>query len=79
MSVRSEKEPAELDAEARQLALVDRIIGLEAELANIKIGEPNALRFDIEALKASATWRVGRVVLAPARFARRAFRAVLKR
>lgn len=79
MTIHNHDSQSNLDCEARQLALMDRIIGLEAELANIKIGEPHRLRHDIEALRGSATWKAGRIVLAPVRFGRRVLRMVGKR
>jgi hypothetical protein len=50
----------------RQLALVDRIIGLEAQLANLRAQNAGAVtQAQVAEVKASATWRAGRVVLAP--------------
>ena len=50
----------------RQLALVDRVIGLEAELAHLRSVSPSAnIEHQIRQVKQSATWKVGRAVLAP--------------
>lgn len=61
----------------RQLALVDRIIGLEAQLAQLGASTPLApseqLRTEQELsrMRQSLTWRVGTSALRPARFARK--------
>lgn len=50
----------------RQLALVDRIIGLEAQIAAMRANlNSEALTLQIKAVRSSATWRVGRAVLSP--------------
>jgi len=55
-----------LDVQMRQLALVDRIIGLEAEVAHLKAGKGGAeFRSEIKAIKSSATWRAGRIIIGP--------------
>lgn len=54
------------ESDLRQLALVDRIIGLEAEVAHLKtITSTELVRQQLDAVRSSATWRVGRAVLAP--------------
>jgi hypothetical protein len=67
---------AEVATELRQLALVDRVIGLEAEVARLSISGPAAggqraeierLQNDLAAVYASRTWRVGSLVLRPLR------------
>jgi hypothetical protein len=64
--------PEHLAAE-RQLALVDRLIGLEAENAQLAVSTALApseqLRVEqqIARMRASFEWRVGRVVTAPFR------------
>ncbi len=57
----------DVSQEVRQLALVDRIIGLEAEVANLSAtyGLGKVTRDQIALVKSSTTWRVGRVVLSP--------------
>lgn len=64
-------EESSLDVSARQLALVDRIIGLEAEVARLSI--EGAIR-DIRILHKSRPWQIGRFILAPAVLARRLLR-----
>ena len=50
----------------RQLALVDRIIGLEAQIAALKAGmNSEALTKQLKEFRSSTTWRVGRIVLSP--------------
>ncbi|WP_309615653.1 hypothetical protein [Salinibacterium sp.] len=62
---------ADTDA-IRQLALVDRIIGLQAEVANLRsMNLSREVRTQVDAVKSSTTWRIGRFVLAPVMFARR--------
>jgi hypothetical protein len=50
------------EAATRELALVDRIIGLEAEVARLSI--EGGIK-DIRILHKSRAWRAGRVVLMP--------------
>lgn len=59
---------AEIEADLRVLALVDRIIGLEAEVARLSI---DAGVKDLRILEKSRPWRVGRVVLWPISFVRK--------
>lgn len=59
-----------LDRDLRELALVDRIIGLEAEVARLSI---EAGVKDIRILHKSRPWRVGRIVLAPVVLVRKIF------
>ncbi|NYI42460.1 hypothetical protein [Demequina lutea] len=63
----------------RQMALVDRVIGLEAEVARLEAAarESGGARAEIERLEtalaavyASRTWWVGRAFLGPVRVAR---------
>lgn len=62
----------------RELALVDRILGLEAELARYSIAssltpdEQLAAEDELARLRGSLTWRAGRLVSAPMRVIRRA-------
>lgn len=59
-------ESADPARDARQLQLVDRILGLQAEVAHLraKNGTEEA-REQLAQIHASATWRVGRAVLTP--------------
>lgn len=73
---------AQSDAYERQLALVDRILGLEAQVAELSIAfdlaPSETLRAEqqIDRMRASLGWRVGRVISAPALVARRRLRRV---
>ena len=67
----------------RQLALVDRVLGLEAEVARLSStataptgarDEVEALRNELRAVYASRAWRIGTAVLTPARALRSAGR-----
>ena len=62
MASMSDRTPDQLERDLRELALVDRIIGLEAEVARLSI---EAGVKDIRILQKSRPWRVGRVVLSP--------------
>lgn len=68
----------------RELALIDRVFGLEAQLAEVSVfmnpgrerfdtleRETEGLRQQLAALRGTATWRAGRLVLAPLRLIRR--------
>jgi len=61
----------------RELALVDRVLGLEAQVAELAIQSSltpsDQLRVEqqLAQLRRSATWRVGRIVTSPLRVARR--------
>lgn len=68
-------ENADMSQEVRQLALVDRIIGLEAEVANLSAtyGLGRAAREQIAFVKSSTTWRVGTLVLSPMVFVGKLF------
>lgn len=67
--------PDEVQRELRQLALVDRILGLEAEVARLSILAPDdhgarghdVVQRELRTVYSSMTWRVGSAVLAPAR------------
>ncbi len=70
----------ELDLQLRQLALVDRVLGLEAEVARLSATAPHAngardeverLQSELRAVYASRTWRIGSAVLRVARPGRR--------
>jgi len=60
----------DIERDLRELALVDKIIGLEAEVARLSI---EAGIKDIRVIRNSRPWRVGRVVLAPVAFIQRIF------
>lgn len=69
-----------LELQLRQLALVDRVLGLEAEVARLSASSPYAqsVRLDVERVQGelraahdSATWMIGSAVLAPVRMLRR--------
>jgi hypothetical protein len=62
MALKSTPAPDQLNRSLRELALIDRIIGLEAEVARLSI---EAGVKDIRILHKSRPWRVGRIVLAP--------------
>lgn len=75
-------EPTEgaVELQLRQLALIDRVIGLEAEVARLSIARPAAagpraeierLTGELAAVYGSRTWRIGTAVLRPARMLRR--------
>lgn len=64
----------------RQLALVDRVLGLEAALAEQTVAsaltpsEQLIAERQLVRLRGSAAWRIGQVATAPARVARRTLR-----
>ena len=79
----SEPTAIEIATDLRQLALVDRILGLEAEVARLSIAGPAAagpraelerLQGELNAVYGSRTWRFGSAVLRPARLIRRLIR-----
>ena len=68
--------PESIELQLRQLALVDRVLGLEAEVARLSAVTPAAsgardevarLEAELRAVYASRTWRIGRAVLRPLR------------
>lgn len=61
-------EEEETNRTLRELALIDRVLGLEAEVARLNI---QAGVNDVRVLQSSKQWRIGRIVLAPASFIRR--------
>lgn len=61
----------DLERDLRELALVDKIIGLEAEVARLSI---EAGVKDIRILQKSRPWQVGRIVLMPVVLIRKVFR-----
>lgn len=71
MATKPTKSDDKLERDLRELALVDRIIGLEAEVARLSI---EAGVKDIRILHKSRPWRVGRIVLAPVVLVRKVFR-----
>ena len=70
------RSPEDVQRDLRQLELVDRIMGLEAENARLAalLITPAGPQFGYQRmltdLMASRTWRVGRVALAPVRAVR---------
>lgn len=69
----------------RNLALVDRVLGLEAEVAQLSIASSLAPSDVLAAerrlglLQRSSTWRIGRLVTAPGRVVMRSARSMAKR
>jgi hypothetical protein len=62
MSDSSHDSDARLAAALRELALVDKIIGLEAEVARLSI---EGGIHDLRILHRSRAWRAGRILLSP--------------
>jgi hypothetical protein len=60
-----------IETQLRELALVDKIIGLEAEVARLSI---EAGIKDIRILHKSRAWQVGRFVLSPIVIFRKVFK-----
>ena len=67
---------AEIELQLRQLALVDRVLGLEAEVARLSATNPVAngsrdevarIEGELRAVYGSRTWRIGSAMLAPLR------------
>lgn len=56
------KSEKELSRDIRELELIDRILGLEAEVARLSI--ESGIK-DIRILKNSRAWQAGRIVLLP--------------
>lgn len=67
-----------VECDLRQLALVDRVIGLEGQLAYLKSAQAKIGSGDANILRSSLTWRVGSTVLAPFRLAKKVLRRVRK-
>lgn len=66
-------ESADPARDARQLELVDRLLGLQAEVAHLRTkNSTEEARAQLEEIHASATWRIGRAVLTPVVLLRRA-------
>ena len=76
--------PEQIIAERRVLELVDRVLGLGAELARVSVyNNPTREQFDaleqenaglreqLQVIRGTRTWRAGRVVLAPLRIVTR--------
>ncbi|MBD8103565.1 hypothetical protein PlfCFBP13513_13790 [Plantibacter flavus] len=72
--------PEQIAADRRVLELIDRVLGLEAELARVSVynnpgreqfealeRENAGLRQQLEAVHGTRTWKAGRAVLAPLR------------
>ncbi len=60
-------------SELRVLALVDRVRGLEAEIAHLKYARDQG---EIASLTNSFTWKIGLAVTYPARVLKRFFRKI---
>lgn len=71
MTERNSGDSMSLEAATRELALIDRIIGLEAEVARLSI--EGGIK-DIRILHKSRAWRAGRIVLMPVVLFRRLVR-----
>jgi hypothetical protein len=75
----------DLASDLRQLALVDRVIGLEAALAQASVVSTLApvdrltAEFELARVKSSRAWRVGRLVVAPMALTARAGRVIRHR
>jgi hypothetical protein len=78
----AEPAPTEGDVavQLRQLALVDRVLGLEAEVARLSSSGASSegareqierLQAELRAVYGSRTWRIGSAVLKPLRLLRR--------
>jgi hypothetical protein len=69
----------------RQLALVDRVIGAEAHAAEVgavsSLTQTEQLRAEqqLQRMRDSPEWRIGRLATMPARLARRVLRRVARR
>lgn len=70
MASETNRQSADIERDLRELALIDRIIGLEAEVARLSI---DAGVKDIRILQKSRPWRVGRIVLMPVVLVRKIF------
>ena len=70
MASETNRQSADIERDLRELALIDRIIGLEAEVARLSI---DAGVKDIRILQKSRPWRVGRIVLMPLVLVRKIF------
>ena len=71
MASKEKLSPDNLERDLRELALVDRIIGLEAVVARLSI---EAGVKDIRILHKSRPWQVGRIVLATVVSVRKIFK-----
>ncbi|HEY4226642.1 MAG TPA: hypothetical protein VGM70_12610 [Pseudolysinimonas sp.] len=59
--------------DARQLELIDRIIGLQAEVAHLRAeSSSEQVQMVLDEIHGSATWRIGRAVMSPLFLFRRA-------
>lgn len=63
-----------VECDLRQLALVDRIIGLEAQLAYLKSAQAKSGLGNTDMMTSSMTWRAGRLVMAPLRLGKKVMR-----
>jgi hypothetical protein len=68
-------QPNDAVRDARELEMIDRILGLQAELANTRASAGyHEVKWQLEEIHRSATWRAGRAVLAPVFLVRRIMR-----
>ena len=65
---------SDIDVQLRQMALVDRVLGLEAEVARLSVTAPawtgpraeiERLQDELDAVYASTSWRIGSAVVRP--------------
>lgn len=70
MASETHQHNVDIERDLRELALIDKIIGLEAEVARLSI---DAGVKDIRILQKSRPWRVGRIVLMPVVLVRKIF------
>lgn len=68
------REHDHVDCDLRQLALVDRVIGLEAQLAYLKSAQAKSGPGDADLMRSSMTWRAGSLVLAPLKLGKKVLR-----
>lgn len=74
----------EMELAEQQLALVDRIIGLEQQVKELQAArllspsETVAVEANLNGMKSSLTWRAGRIVTLPVRVLRYVKRRVLR-
>jgi len=65
-------QPIDPVRDARELELVDRILGLQAELAHARATSGHHdVQAQLDEIRASATWKAGRTVLSPVFLLRR--------
>jgi hypothetical protein len=64
----------DIELQLRQMALVDRVLGLEAEVARLTVRAPawtgpraeiERLRDELDAVHSSTSWKIGRALVRP--------------